>query len=56
MKLQQISGTRLRKLKEVFVVGRFRTLRRGFNLLRKKTLCFVVIADGFRKTNPHLEA
>ena len=25
-------------------------------LLHKKMLCFVVITDGFRKTNPHLEA
>ena len=34
IKLQQISGTRFRKLKEAFVIGRFRTLRRGCNLLQ----------------------
>ena len=28
----------------------------GCNLLQKKMLCFVVITDGFRNINPHLEA
>ena len=28
----------------------------GCSLLQKKVLCFVVITDGFRNINPHLEA
>ena len=29
---------------------------RGYNLLQKKMLCFVVITDGFQKINLHVEA
>ena len=28
----------------------------GYNLLQKKMLCFVVITDGFRNINAHVEA
>ena len=33
-----------------------RAMRSCCNLLQKKTVCFVVITDGFWKINPHLEA